>query len=110
MRRTKARIRWWRGYELWAIIGVFWFALIGIWLALIAGSRATGAQVPGNPIVAVADVAFGHVEWPGGYATLLVVLEAAILVVLLWVLRRVLIDRAKAAQKKSVEKSATRRS
>ena len=106
MRRTKTRIRWWRGYELWLIIGVFWFALIGVWLALIAGSHATGAIVPGNPIVAVADVAFGHVQWPGGYATLLVVLEFAVLVVLIWVLRRVLIDRAKAsARKTAAEKS-----
>ena len=99
MRRTRNPIRWWRGYELIAVIGVFWFAVIGVWLALIAGSRATGANVPGNPIVAVADVAFGHTQWVGGYATLLVILEAVFLIVMLWLARRVLIDRAKKAQK-----------
>jgi type VI protein secretion system component VasK len=99
------QVRWWRGYELIAVIVVFWFAVIGVWLALIAGSRATGAHVPGNPIVAVADVAFGHTEWPGGYATLLVILEAAFLGVMIWLARRVLIERAKKAQK--AQKSQT---
>jgi hypothetical protein len=95
----KPRIRWWRGYELYIVVAVFWYAVIGIWLALLTGAESTGSRTPMNPIAAVYQVFTGHATWPGSWATSLVVIEALVLIAVGWLIRRVLIERAQRSTK-----------
>ena len=97
--RHKSSVKWWRGYEIYVIVGLFWFMVIGVWLALLVGSRATGTIISGNPIYAVFTLFLGHMEWPGGWATGLVALEAVLLVMLMLPVRKILIGRARRGDK-----------
>jgi hypothetical protein len=77
------------------LVAVFWYAAVGIWLALLAGSESTGSRIPMNPIAAVYQLFTGHINWPGSWATALVVIEALLLIAVGWVVRRVLTTRAR---------------
>lgn len=99
VRRTKSRIRWWRGYELYILVAVFWYAVIGIWLALLTGSESNGSRIPMNPIAAVYHLLAGHITWPGSWATSLVVIEVLLLVAVGWLIRRMLIERTQRSTK-----------
>jgi hypothetical protein len=92
--RAKSPGTWWRGYGMYAAVAVFWFMVIGIWLALLVGSKTTGATIPGNPVVAVSELLLGHMHWPGNWSTAFVVLEAGFLAVLTKLVRGALVARA----------------
>jgi hypothetical protein len=73
------------GGELLIALGVLvWLVVLGIWLALLLGARTTGQLVSGNPMAAVLELLLGRATWPGGYASAMVVLEAAFLIVGGW--------------------------
>jgi hypothetical protein len=73
------------GGELLIVLGVLiWLVVLGIWLALLLGARATGQTVSGNPMAAVLELLLGRATWPGGYANAMLALEAAFLIVGGW--------------------------
>jgi hypothetical protein len=93
--RRKTKVRWWRGCEVYIAVAVFWYAVLGLWLALLTGVEATGSRIPMNPITADYEVLTGHLSWPHGWANALLVIETFLLVAALWLVRRILVDRVK---------------
>lgn len=67
---------------LFVAIGLIGFVSIGSWIAATLGAKIDGVEGPGgNPFAVLIDVISGDYEWPGA-ATIVLVLEAFVLLVL----------------------------
>jgi hypothetical protein len=85
--------KWWRGHEVIIATVLLVLAVVGVWLAMLIGSQASGADISGNPVKAVEQLALGHVDWPGGWANAFLVFEVLFLVALWWVTGRIMRER-----------------
>ena len=75
------------------LMGIVALVVVGVWASVTLGEKITesGQQVPGNPVVAVIDLAQGQVQWTTGatiVAVALVVLAGVVLGVVAGLLGR----------------------